>query len=264
MARIRLIHWKKSEAAGHIQALTAAGYQVEHDEHFRPALMRAWRESPPDGFVIDLSRLPSHGREIAIALRQSPATRSVPMVFCAGDPEKVNALRALLPDAAYCDPPKLRSALKKALAFPPANPVRPTAMMDRYKSRTASEKLGIMKGASVALINPPRDVERVLAPLPPDTRLLETETGEPSAEVHLCFINRPDELGSLVSALRPLVRSSKLWILWRKGGKSTSGKVTENLVRNHTLELGLVDYKICSVNEIWSALLFASRKTEKE
>jgi CheY-like chemotaxis protein len=260
MARIRLLHWKKPEAAAYLKALTRAGHRVEHDEQFRPALLKQWRESPPDAFVIDLSRLPSQGREIAIALRQSPGTRSTPIVFCAGDPAKVSALREILPDAAYCEFDTLLSTLKQALSSPPKNPVRPTAMMDRYKSRTAAEKLGIKEGGCAAVINPPRAVDRVLGDLPSDARLVETETPEPKAQVHLCFVDRPDELGPLVSRFRSCADHSKLWILWRKGGKAAAGDVTEALVRNQALDLGLVDYKICSVNEVWTGMLFALKR----
>ena len=260
MQRLRLIHWKKSEAAGYFARLREAGYRVDYDEQFRPQLMKLWRQSPPDGFVIDLSRLPSHGREIAIALRQNSVTRSVPLVFCGGNPDKVNALRAILPDARYCEFPKLLSTLKMALNAPLQNPVRPTAMMDRYKSRSAAEKLGIKPGIFVALLNAPRDHERFLSPLPDNVTVLEVETMQPSARVHICFVHRQHELPPLLSHLRGAAATGKLWIAWRKGGKAAAGEVTENLVRQHALELGLVDYKVCSVNEVWSALLFALKQ----
>lgn len=258
--RVRLIHWKKSEADAHLRSLSKAGYLVEHDEQFRPGLMKQWRASPPDVFVIDLSRLPSHGREIAVELRQSPSTRLVPIVFCEGDPQKVNALRTLLPDACYCDVAHLSSAVKKTLASPPKDPVRPTAMMDRYKSRTAAEKLGIKDDSSVALVNPPRDVERLLGPLPNRAEMYESAVGDPDAQVHLCFIHSPDDLGPVLSQLRGFARTSKLWMLWRKGGKAAAGDVTENQVRDAALDLGLIDYKICSVNEIWTAMCFATKR----
>ena len=130
MARVRLIHWNAADAARYVELLGNAGHQVEYSETFQPALMRTWRESPPDAFVFDLSRLPSHCREIAIALRQSKATRPVPMIFCEGAPEKVEKTRSLLPDAAYCEFTKLKSVLKAALKSGPKQPVVP-AMMDR-------------------------------------------------------------------------------------------------------------------------------------
>ncbi|HEX4748666.1 MAG TPA: hypothetical protein VH302_03905 [Bryobacteraceae bacterium] len=260
MPRVRLIHWRTSEAAAHILKLRDAGYEVEHEEEFRPGLMKEWREFPPHAFVIDLSRLPSQGREIATALRQSKTTRTIPIVFCAGDPEKVAHIRQLLPDAAYCELRKLAGTLKKALAAPPIDPVRPIAMMDRYKSRTAAEKLGIREGHHVAIVNPPCDYQRVLGPMPSNVHLEETGDGAPSAQVHLCFAHDPDQLVSSLSALRHHAKTSKLWILWRKGGKAAAGDVTERVVRDTALDLGLVDYKICSVNEIWTAMCFALKR----
>lgn len=260
MARIRLIHWRTSEASGHIAKLHEAGYKVEHDEEFRPGLMKEWRDHPPAAFVIDLSRLPSHGREIAIALRQGKVTRAIPIVFCGGESDKVAGIRELLPDATYCELRNLTPTLKKALAAPPSEPVRPLAMMDRYKSRTTAEKLGIREGGVVALLNAPRDCQRVLGPMPAGVQLQEMENGSGNAQVSLCFAHDPDHLVQMLSNVRGYAKTGKLWILWRKRGKAAAGDVTEGLVRDTALDLGLVDYKICSVNEVWTAMCFAVKK----
>ncbi len=259
MSRVRLLHWKAAEAAAHLDSLRAAGYEVEYEEQFRPGLMKLWRESPPDAFVIDLSRLPSHGREIAIALRQSPATRAVPIVFCDGADEKIDRIRRDLPDAAYCSLSKLPSSLRKAIANPPVKPVKPVQMMDRYASRTAAQKLGIKESSTVAVIDPPRDFMKVLGELPHGVEF--AEEGDNKASVTLCFVHDAGLLRSVLSRVRALASTSKLWILWRKG--SAKGGVTERLVREQAIDLGLVDYKICSVNETWSALLFAAKRTER-
>jgi hypothetical protein len=261
MPRIRLIHTKRSEARVHIQILDQAQFAVEYDEQLRTQLIQRWRESPPDAFVIDLSRLPSHGREVAVTLRQYKSTRTVPIVFCGGDPAKVAAIRELLPDAAYCELRNLIKTVKRAIAAPPADPVRPAAMMERYKSRNAAQKLGIKDGVLVAVLNPPRDYAAVLGPLPSDVAVVETEAGLPSAHVHVCFVQRPDELSDLLSRMRALAQRSKLWVAWRKGGKTDRGELNESIIRSHALDLGLVDYKICSLNATWSALLFALKRS---
>src|ERR1700733_6351707 len=110
MARLRIFHWKAEEAAPLIATLKAAGHTVEYQE--RLSSYREARESPPDAFVIDLSRLPSHGREVAIFLRSSKTTRHVPTVFVGGDPEKVAAVRRLIPDASYTSPGRLTAILR--------------------------------------------------------------------------------------------------------------------------------------------------------
>jgi CheY-like chemotaxis protein len=257
MPRIRLLHWKATEAAPLIDHLRAARYQVDYDEQFCPALMRSWREDPPDAFVIDLSRLPSHGREIAIALRQSPATRRIPLVFCGGAEEKVERIRKEIPDAAYCAFSQLLSTLKRALKNPPAEPVVPTAMMYRYASRTAAQKLGIKESSRVALLDPPRDYLKVLGILPPRVQISDDSSA--GASVTLCFVHQQESLPARISSVRGLAGSSKLWILWRKGGSAARGDITERAVRDCALDLGLVDYKICSVNAVWTAMAFARR-----
>lgn len=261
MSRVRLLHWNAKEAVTYIELLRAAAHNVEYDPEFRPSLMRLWRELPPDAFVIDLSRLPSQGREIAVALRQSPVLRHVPIVFCEGAEEKVSRIQAELPDAVYCREGALRAALKRAIANPPREPAKPTAMMDRYASKTAAKKLGIKESSTVALIDPPPDYARVLGKMPAHVQLLEDST---SAPVTLCFVREVHSLRRTISELRALAATTKLWILWPKKASRAGGTLTESLVREHAIQIGLVDYKICSVNEVWSAMLFALRKNADE
>ncbi|MGI9075107.1 MAG: hypothetical protein ACR2JB_28180 [Bryobacteraceae bacterium] len=258
MSRVRLLHWNASEAATYVELLRTAGYDVEYDHEFRPGMMRLWRESPPDAFVIDLSRLPSHGREIAIALRQSPVLRRIPIVFCEGPEEKISRIQAQLPDAVYCRTGTLRSTLKRAIASPLKEPAKPTPMMDRYASKTVAQKLGIKESSTVALIDPPPDYAKVLGEMPAHVEFLE-HSGE-LAPVTLCFVREVHSLRRRLSEVRALAASTKLWILWPKKASRAGSGLTERLIREHATQLGLVDYKICSVNEVWSAMLFAGKE----
>ena len=66
--------------------------------------MNEFREDPPGAVVIDLGRLPSHGREVVVFLRGSKSTRLIPLIFVwtegvEGDPEKVARVKVTLPDA---------------------------------------------------------------------------------------------------------------------------------------------------------------------
>lgn len=253
MRRIRLLSSNAPEAAIILKLLRGAKFQVEYDAEFRPALFRVWREDPPSAFVIDLSRLPSQGREIGIALRQSPRTRPVPIIFVNGETDKVKAIRAVLPDTAYCTTEALVEALKVAQPVP--NAIQPAAMMERYASRTAIQKLGITEKSSVVLINPPRNVAAVLDHLPHGSQFVEGD-----GDVILCFAHSADELRAAMSDLRKLAAKTKLWILWRKKNAPGHAGVTEPLVRETGRDLGLVDYKICSVDKTWSAMLFARKK----
>ncbi len=253
MLRVRLLHWNAVEASATESLLLGAGFQVEYDKTFNSALMRKWREDPPAAFVIDLSRLPSQGREIAIALRQSPKTRQVPIIFCGGVPEKIKPIRDVLPDATYCTCNELIEALKDAR--PVQTPVRPVDMMNRYGSRTVGQKLGIAETSTVTLVNPPRNVSTLLGALPGGIEFVEK-----GGAVTLCFVHSVDELQADMSRVRGLAAKTKLWILWRKKSGPGHDGVTEGLIRETGIDLGLVDYKICSIDKTWSAMLFARRK----
>lgn len=250
---VRLLHWNAAEATVIQSFLLNAGFQVEYDQTFDSTLMRKWRENPPTMFVIDLSRLPSNGREIAIALRQSPKTRQVPIIFCDGAPEKVKLVRDVLPDAAYCTCNELIETLKNIR--PMQTSVKPVSMMSRYGSRTTAQKLGITEESTVALINPPRNVSTVVGELPGGIEFIEQD-----GAVTLCFVNSADGLRADMSRVRGLATKTKLWILWRKKSAPGHDGVTDRLVRETGGDLGLVDYKICSVDETWSAMLFARKK----
>jgi CheY-like chemotaxis protein len=253
MTRIRLLHWKAAESLQTQTVLAAAGFEVEYDELCSSAHMREWRQNPPYAFVIDLSRLPSQGLEIAIALRQSPKTRTIPIVFCEGLAEKVERVRNLLPDACFCTLTTLVETLQTAR--PVEAPLKPAAMMERYGTRTTYQKLGLTSGTSVQFIDPPKNVYRILGELPPDITL--TEEG---AAVTLCFVHSVDGLKATMSRVRPLAIKTRLWILHQKKSSPQHRGVTEQLVRDTGIDLGLVDYKICSVNKDWSGMLFARRR----
>jgi len=257
MARIRLLHWKASEASKYLSTLAALGHTVQYHGDFDARSLRDWRARPPDAFIIDLSRLPAQGREIAIALRQSPATRVVPLVFCQGAPDKVEKIRALLPDALYCEFSKLRGVLRQALARAPAVVTVPAAMMERYKTRTPAQKLGIAPGNTVAVVDPPSNYLSILGDLPENVKFTEDNGGQ--ARVTLCFVHDLPSLEACMSELRSTARTSKLWFSWRKGKTAVNG-VSGYSIRATGVSLGLVDYKICSLNQAWSGMLFALKR----
>ncbi len=226
---------------------------MEYDETYTSALMREWRQYPPDFFVIDLSRMPSRGMEIAIALRQSPRTKHVPIVFCDGIPEKVERIREGLPDADFCTLPTLIKTVKAARV--PVDPVKPADMMNRYATRSTAQKLGVKEGNKVAVVNAPRNVISVVGELPPGAEFCEQ-----AGDVTLCFVHSADELRADLSRVRVLADVTKLWMVWCKKTSRAHTGVTDDLVRTTGLALGLVDYKACSLDKDWTGMLFARSK----
>jgi CheY-like chemotaxis protein len=258
MARIRLFHWKSEEASPIADTLRHAHFEVDYDEQFSPQLLRAVRQTPPDAVVIDLSRLPSHGREIATALRGNKHTRQIPVLFLGGTPDKVDIVRQKLPDAAYCDRPRLVAALRKCIRERPENPVVPEQMMDRYAGRTAAQKLGVAAGARVAVIDAPRDYARVIGVLPEGVEF--DEASPAGCAVAIWFIEDPEAYLAALPRMRKAAVSSKLWVAWPKKAARKDSLSSENMIRDMAIETGLVDYKVCSINETWSGLCFALKK----
>lgn len=253
MPRVQVIHWKPAEAGPLLEACRNAGCETEFDvDADATAIGRAIKANLPDAIVIDLSRLPSHGRNVGIWLRGAKKTRAVPLVFVGGEEAKVAEVRTLMPDAVYTTIRQLPKALPRAMRNRLADPVVPPQMMDRYAQKTAAQKLGIEPGSQAAVFDAPRDYAAVLGELPEGAELVEDPSGK--TPVTVWFVDDPADLASNIRKMAKRAAASKLWIAWRKGPKKPVG---ENLVRETALEAGLVDYKICSLDSRWSALLFS-------
>ena len=254
--RVRLIHLNGPEGRECRLRLASMGHQADFDEVEGPGLMKKLRATLPDAFVIDLSRMPSLGREIGMALRASKSTRHVPIVFVDGDPAKVKAIKQLLPDATYTTWTKLDAALARAIAKPLKSPVVPPSSL--YTGKPAVEKIGIKPGMQVALLGAPPGFTATLQPLPAKVKLAARP--DPSADIFLCVVRSLRELHAHFITLARVVDRQSLWIVWPKARARVKSEVTGNVVRETGLASGWVDYKVCSVDETWSGLAFKRRK----
>ena len=152
MPRVRYIHWKVGEAEQRAKPIDALGYVVEYDLPSGPTLLRQLADDPPDAIVIDLSRVPSQGRDMALTIRRRKSTRHIPLIFLEGDPEKVARVKELLPDAVYTSWENIDRALKHAIAHPPDSPLVPESAMAAYSGAPLLKKLGIKTDTVVALV----------------------------------------------------------------------------------------------------------------
>lgn len=254
MPSICVIHWKAAEAAPLLAACRSTCFDVVYAEGGGQAVTRAIRAKLPDVIAIDLSRLPSHGREVAIWLRNTKSTRQIPILFVGGEASKVAAIRELLPDAAFCEISKVATVLKRLLkSARTPDPVKPRSIMARALEKSAAQKLGIEAGAAVAVIEPPRDFPELLGQVPDAVEFQEDE-----APVTLWFVHDRVSLMDSSRRMRAAATRTRLWLIWRKG--SSGDGLTQNFLRDTAREVGLVDYKICSVNDRWSAMLFARKR----
>src|ERR1700674_1054694 len=103
MSVVRLVCWNPELAQERARLLQQAGVDVDASPLKPASVIGHFRASSPAAVLIDLDRLPSHGREVAVALRTSKSTRHIPIVFAGGVPEKVERIRQELPDAFFTD-----------------------------------------------------------------------------------------------------------------------------------------------------------------
>lgn len=256
MTQLRLIHWNADEARGRAALLKKAGYRVDASPLDAAGPIAALRASPPDAFVIDLTRLPSHGREVGHALRMTKSTRHIPLVFVDGEAPKVERIRKLLPDAVYTSWKAFRADLRHALAHPPSAPHVPPAPMEAYSGTPLAKKLGIRPGSIVGLDGAPPDFEKLLD-LP--ERATVTRNGKAARSLTLWFVHSRAELTAGIRRRVPLGEKGGLWIVWPKKTSTLATDVGELEVRQTGLGSGLVDFKICAVDETWSGLRFTRR-----
>jgi CheY-like chemotaxis protein len=253
MHRVRLVHWNEDEGLERRKQLEALGVEAAFDFSDGVVSKPLLRSGLPDAFVIDLSRMPSHGREVARALRGAKATRFIPIVFVDGEPGKVKATRALLPDATYTTWGRIRTALPKAMARPVTNPVVPVEM----SAKPAVEKLGVKPGFKVALLGSPKGFADTLKPLPAKVRF--TARPEKDADIYLCFARSARELHAHLLTVGEAARQT-LWLIWPKKASKVASDLDGNIVRETGLRAGWVDFKVCAVDETWSGLAFKRRK----
>jgi hypothetical protein len=131
-----------------------------------------------------------------------------------------------------------------------------------YSGTPLPQKLGIKPGARVALVRAPEGFERELAPLPDGVRIRTQARGV--ADVVMFFATRHAELerrfDSLARAMDP---SGGLWIAWPKRTASVATDLREGVVRSIGLAHGLVDNKVCAVDDTWSGLRFVLRVADR-
>lgn len=134
--------------------------------------------------------------------------------------------------------------------------------MAGYSGTPLPRKLGIKLGSRVALLRAPAGFAAMLDPLPPDVTL-RSDVRTPADVIMLFATDAATLPATLREALRALVASGGLWIAWPKRTAGIPGAPTEHAIRDIGLAAGLVDNKICAIDERWSALRFVIRVADR-
>jgi hypothetical protein len=130
--------------------------------------------------------------------------------------------------------------------------------MAGYSGTPLLRKLGIKDGHALLLLGAPKGFGAVLDA--PDEVEVSTEAASGPYDVIVWFTKKRAELAhELESVADALDADGGLWVAWPKKASGVKTDVTEDVIRSHALALGLVDNKVCAIDDTWSGLRLVVR-----
>ena|SRR2546428_1690029 len=135
--------------------------------------------------------------------------------------------------------------------------------MAGYSGTPLTKKLGIKEGSRVVFANAPKGFVQELGELPPQVRFV-TRPGNP-VDIILLFAKSHSGLKKdFAKTAKRLSPNGTLWVAWPKKSSGVPSDLSFNSVQRVGLDAGLVDVKICAVNDVWSGLKFVYRLKDRQ
>ena len=128
--------------------------------------------------------------------------------------------------------------------------------------KPATQKLGIKPGFCIFADGAPRAYEKIVGPLPSGA-LLQAKAEPPLDMVHL-FATQADGLAERLRRYRKTIApDGMIWVSWPKKSSGVPSDLSDVAVRKTALPLGLVDVKVCAIDEVWSGLKFVIPRAQR-
>lgn len=249
--KISVVHFRPEEADSLLRALRSSKFEPEiaYPPKFR-------KDNPPIAVVLSLARSPANVRWVAYSLRKSKWSRLIPLVFVDGEPEKVAAMRRVIPDATYTTLAKVGPALREAMNRILEDVAVPESYSD--PGRSLAQKLGLQPGHRVAVVNEPPEFRRVLGEVPEDVELVEWP--DRRTQLTLWFVRTFGELEEGFEALLDRIQSGPLWVCWPKQASGVRSDLTMTNIREVAMRHNRVDVKVLRIDRTWSGSLIFRRR----
>lgn len=136
--------------------------------------------------------------------------------------------------------------------------------MAGYSGTPLPQKLGIRENHRVAILKAPIGFQEILGPLPNGVVLKRRVMGKESFNVIVVFVkSRSELLRRFAGCVDRLDPSGGLWVSWPKKASGVPTDVTEDRVREVALAAGLVDNKVCAIDDTWSGLRCVIRSKDR-
>lgn len=126
-----------------------------------------------------------------------------------------------------------------------------------YSGTPLPKKLGIKPGTTLATLNAPADFAATLGPLD-DVRIRSDTRGR--WDLLVLFVTSRRDLERRLPRVVDGLEQRSFWIAWPKRTSGIATDLTEDILRELALPLGVVDYKVCAIDATWSGLKFALRR----
>jgi Protein of unknown function (DUF3052) len=134
--------------------------------------------------------------------------------------------------------------------------------MAGYSETPLAKKLGIKERSRIALVNEPRGFRETLGELPGGVAFVGESAN--NIDLILCFVRSQAELSKRFSKLASrLAPAGMLWIAWPKKASGVASDLSDGFVREIGLAAGLVDTKVCAIDQVWSGLRFVIRLKDR-
>ena len=125
--------------------------------------------------------------------------------------------------------------------------------MAGYSETPLAKKLGIKQGFTASLVNAPEYYFELFKDMPIDVVF----NNDPALEkdfIHFFTKEKAEYLNQLPELKNELKPNGMIWVSWPKRLSKVKTDITEDIIRNYALQIGLVDIKVCAVDEVWSGL----------
>jgi hypothetical protein len=134
--------------------------------------------------------------------------------------------------------------------------------MAGYSGKSVVQKLGIKPGFCILVDGAPSAYGDLVGPLPADVKIT-TRLEPPLHMVHVFATQAAGLAGKLRSYRAAVAPDGMIWVSWPKKSARLATDLTDVVVRDTALPLGLVDIKVCAIDDIWSGLKFVIPKEQR-
>lgn len=135
--------------------------------------------------------------------------------------------------------------------------------MPGYSNTKLIDKLGVKPGFRIYIKNAPENYFEMLGKLP-DGIQLNKKICHDTDFIHFFTMQRSALEKNFLIFKSRLSKSGLLWISWPKNSSGVKTDLSENIIREIGLRTGLVDVKVCAIDEIWSGLKFVFRLKDRK